>query len=50
MMTEHEVKDLQRRIDEGILLAQKRLWEKARTNHQSLVVARGGKVLEIFPE
>ena len=49
-MTEKEILEMQRLIDEGIRLAQERLWERARREHQSLIVARDGKVIELYPE
>lgn len=49
-MSEKEILDMQRRIDEGIRLAQKRLYERARREHQSIIIAPEGKVIEFFPE
>ena len=39
-MTDHEVEEMQRRIDEGILLAQARLRERAQHDGLTLVVVR----------
>lgn len=47
MMNEREKLDLARRIDQGILLAQTRLIEKAKRDNLSLVVRRNGIVMEI---
>ncbi|MCD8317889.1 MAG: hypothetical protein LUC45_03110 [Paraprevotella sp.] len=47
MMNEDEVYEMQSKIDEGIFLAQKRLVERARHNHTTLVVARGGQIVEV---
>ncbi len=49
-MSEDEVYEMQRKIDEGIYLAQKRLIERAKHNHTTLVIARGGQVVEVKPE
>lgn len=49
-MSEKEVTEMQRKIDEGILLAQTRLMKRAKHDNISLVVARNGKVVEIKPE
>ena len=49
-MNEREVIDMQRRIDAGIVLAQERLVERARLFHSTLVVTRGGQVVELFPD
>lgn len=45
--TEDEVCEMQRRIDEGIYLAQRRLVERARHNHTTLVICREGQVMEV---
>lgn len=45
--TDKEIRDMMQRIDEGILLAHKRLVQRAKLNGYSLVVFRNGKVLEI---
>lgn len=49
-MSDREVKDMQRRIDKGILLAQQRLVERARLFGTTLVVCRDGKVVELSPD
>lgn len=49
-MNEKEIVEMQQKIDEGILLAQERLVEKARINNSTLVVARDGEVVELKPE
>lgn len=41
---------MQRRIDEGIFLAQRRLVERARLTHSTLVICRKGKVVEVSPD
>ena len=37
-------------IDEGIRVAQERLWHRAQFNHQTLVVAQDGKIVEFVPD
>ena len=49
-MSEDEVYEMQRKIDEGIYLAQKRLVERAKHNHTTLVIAREGQVVEVKAE
>lgn len=49
-MTEQDIMELQHRIDVGVRLAQKRLWERARATRQSLIVVRNGKIEELVPE
>ncbi len=49
-MSEKEILEMQRRIDEGIRLAQKRLWERARTTHQPLVICDEGEIVELVPD
>lgn len=49
-MKEHEVLEMQRRIDEGIRLAHERLWQRAGSTSQTLIVAREGKIMEMRPE
>ena len=49
-MNEREVAEMQQSIDRGILLAQERLVERSRLFHTTLVVARGGQVVELMPE
>ena len=49
-MSEREIADMQQRIDKGIMLAQKRLVERAKLFGSTLVVARDGQVVELMPE
>jgi len=49
-MMEKDILEMQRLIDEGVRLAQIRLWQRAGAEHQALVVYRGGKILELVPE
>jgi len=49
-MKEQEILEMQRLIDEGVRRAQNRLWQRAGESHQSLVVCRDGKILEMVPE
>lgn len=49
-MSDVEIIELQRRIDEGIRLAHSRLLERASLTRQTLVVCRGGKIMDIVPE
>ena len=49
-MSEKEILEMQRRIDEGIRLAQKRLWERARTTQQALVIYDEGEIVEMVPD
>ena len=46
-MSEIEIKQMQEKINAGILLARKRLVEKTRKEDGELVVVRDGKVLRI---
>ncbi len=46
-MTKEEIKEMQEKIDAGILLAQKRLIEKVQKEDGELVVVRDGKVVRI---
>lgn len=46
-MNEIEIKQMQEKINAGILLARKRLVEKARKEDGELVVVRDGKVVRI---
>ena len=46
-MSEIEIKQMQEKIDAGILLAQKRLIEKTKKGDGELVVVRDGKVVRI---
>ena len=47
-MKEQEILEMQRLIDEGVRRAQSRLWQRAA--HQSLVVCREGKIIEMVPD
>mgnify|MGYP000020048434 CR=1 FL=1 len=47
LMSEAEILDMQRKIDEGIALAQQRLIARAVHNQTTLVVAKGDKVVEV---
>ena len=49
-MNEREVIEMQRTIDRGIVLAQQKLVERSRLLHYTLVVARGGQVIEVQPD
>ncbi|MCH5169119.1 MAG: hypothetical protein J1F27_05705 [Prevotellaceae bacterium] len=49
-MKEKEIKEMQRLIDEGVRRAQCRLWQRAGAARQSLVVCRGGKIVEMVPD
>lgn len=49
-MKEQEILEMQRLIDEGVRLAQARLWQRAGAEGQALVVCRGGKILEMVPD
>lgn len=46
-MSELEIKQLQKRIDIGILLTQKRLLESAKKTNEDLVIMRAGKVVRV---
>lgn len=46
-MTKKEIKEMQEKIDAGILLAQKRLIEKVQKEDGELVVVRDGKVVRV---
>ena len=46
-MSEIEIKQMQEKIDAGILLAQKRQIEKTKKEDGELVVVRDGKVVRI---
>ncbi len=41
---------MQSRIDKGIVLAQERLVERSKLFKSTLVVTRGGKVVELMPD
>lgn len=49
-MKEKEILEMQRLIDEGVRKAQSRLWQRAGAAGQTLVVCRGGKILELVPD
>lgn len=49
-MSEFEIRELQQRIDAGILLAQRRLLERTRRDNGDLVVMRDGKVVRLTPD
>ena len=49
-MSESEIRELQERIDAGILLAQRRLIERTRKDNGDLVVVRDGKVVRLHPD
>lgn len=49
-MSEAEVIEMQRKIDEGIHLAQERLIERARHNHTTLIISRNNQVIEVKAE
>lgn len=46
-MNQEDIKEMGRKIDEGILRAQERLIERARHDNSSLVIARDGVVVEV---
>ena len=49
-MSEFELRELQERIDAGILLAQRRLIERTRRDNGDLVVVRDGEVVHLPPD
>ena len=49
-MSEFEIRELQERIDAGILLAQRRLIERTRRDNGDLVVVRDGQVVRLTPD
>jgi hypothetical protein len=49
-MSEFEIRELQERIDAGILLAQRRLIERTRKDNGDLVVMRDGQVVRLTPD
>lgn len=49
-MSEFEIRELQERIDAGILLAQRRLIERTRRDNGDLVVVRDGQVMHLTPD
>ncbi len=46
-MSEVEIKQMQEKINAGILLARKRLVEKAKKEDGELVIVRDGKVVRV---
>ena len=50
IMNELEVAEMQRKIDEGIFLAQERLVKRAKHDNLTLVIVRNGQVVEIPAE
>lgn len=48
-MTDQEILEMQLRIDEGIRVAQERLWKRASHDGNTLVVVRDGKLQEVAP-
>lgn len=49
-MNELEVAEMQRKIDEGIILAQERLIKRAKHDNLTLVIVRNGQLVEIPAE
>jgi hypothetical protein len=49
-MSEFEIRELQERIDAGILLAQRRLIERTRRDNGDLVVVRDGQIMHLTPD
>ncbi|MBO5716828.1 MAG: hypothetical protein J6R50_01750 [Alistipes sp.] len=49
-MSDFEIRELQERIDAGILLAQRRLIERTRRDNGDLVVVRDGQVVHLTPD
>lgn len=49
-MNEVEVAEMQRKIDEGISLAQERLIKRAKHDNLTLVIVRNGQLVEIPAE
>ncbi len=49
-MNDKDILEMQHKIDCGIRLAQQRLVERSRLFKATLVVARGGKVVELSPD
>ena len=49
-MSEFEIRELQERIDAGILLAQRRLIERTRRDNGDLVVVRDGQIVHLTPD
>ena len=49
-MSEFEIRELQERIDAGILLAQRRLIERTRRDNGYVVVVRDCQVVRLTPD
>ena len=49
-MSDFEIRELQERIDAGILLAQRRLIERTRKDNGDRVVMRDGEVVRLTPD
>lgn len=49
-MNDSEILEMLSRIDEGIQLAQYRLYIRSRKDMESMIVFRDGKVMEYIPE
>ena len=49
-MSEFEIRQLQERIEAGVLLAQKRLIERTKRENGDLVVIRDGKIMHLRPD
>ena len=49
-MNDKDIRDMQRKIDEGIVLAHRRLLERASLTGQTLVVPREGRIVNFVPE
>ena len=49
-MSEFEIRQLQERIDAGVLLAQKRLIERTKRENGDLVVISDGKIMHLLPD
>ena len=49
-MSEFQIRQLQERIDAGVLLAQKRLIERTKRENGDLVVIRDGKIMHLRPD
>jgi hypothetical protein len=47
LMTHEEIKEMQREIDQGILLAQQRLVARTKRDNSYLVFSRNGQVVEV---
>lgn len=49
-MNDKDIMDMQCKIDEGIVLAHRRLLERASLTGQTLVVAREGRIVNFVPD